>query len=110
MNYLPELASNCDPPDLCFLSSKNYRYETLAPSSLLITDLFRVFIYFISFIHVCIQLLGHYSPLPLTPSLSPHCLPLVPTLWIPSKYCFVLISNFVKERVETLIRRTRDFY
>jgi hypothetical protein len=24
-NYLPGLASNCDPPDLCLLSSKDYR-------------------------------------------------------------------------------------
>jgi hypothetical protein len=29
MNYLPGLASNRDPPDLCFLSSWDYRREPL---------------------------------------------------------------------------------
>jgi hypothetical protein len=33
LNYLPGLASNCDPPDLCLLSSWDYRHEPLAPSS-----------------------------------------------------------------------------
>jgi hypothetical protein len=32
MNYLPLLALNCDPPDLCLLSSKDYGREPLAPS------------------------------------------------------------------------------
>jgi hypothetical protein len=31
MNYLPELASNHDPPDLCLLSSWDYGREPLAP-------------------------------------------------------------------------------
>jgi hypothetical protein len=31
MNYLPELASNCDPPDLSLPSSKDYRSESLVP-------------------------------------------------------------------------------
>jgi hypothetical protein len=30
-NYLPRLTSNCNPPDLCLLSSKDYRREPLAP-------------------------------------------------------------------------------
>jgi hypothetical protein len=30
---LPRLASNCDPPDLHLLSSKDYRLEPLVPSS-----------------------------------------------------------------------------
>jgi hypothetical protein len=25
--YLPRLALNCDPPDLCFQSSQDYRHE-----------------------------------------------------------------------------------
>jgi hypothetical protein len=25
MNYLPGVASNCDPPDLCLLTSMNHR-------------------------------------------------------------------------------------
>jgi hypothetical protein len=32
MNYLPRLTSNCDPPDLCLLSSQDYRREPLVPS------------------------------------------------------------------------------
>jgi hypothetical protein len=32
MKYLPELASNHDPPDLCLLSSQDYRREALLPS------------------------------------------------------------------------------
>jgi hypothetical protein len=32
MNYLPGLASNHNPPDLCLLSSWDYRREPLAPS------------------------------------------------------------------------------
>jgi hypothetical protein len=32
VNYLPGLASNFDPPDLCLLSSYDYRHEPLAPS------------------------------------------------------------------------------
>jgi hypothetical protein len=31
MNYLPRLASNCDPPDLCLLRSEDYRLELLVP-------------------------------------------------------------------------------
>jgi hypothetical protein len=31
-NYLPGVALNHDPPDLCFLSSWDYRREPLAPS------------------------------------------------------------------------------
>jgi hypothetical protein len=31
-----------------------------------------------SFIHMCIQCLGHFSPLPLTPSFTPPLLPLIP--------------------------------
>jgi hypothetical protein len=31
LNYLPRLASNLDPPDLCFLSSWNYRREPRTP-------------------------------------------------------------------------------
>jgi hypothetical protein len=35
MNYLPGLASNCDPPDLCLLSSWDCRCEPPVPSSFL---------------------------------------------------------------------------
>jgi hypothetical protein len=31
VNYLPGLALNCDPPDLCPMSSKDYRCESPAP-------------------------------------------------------------------------------
>jgi hypothetical protein len=33
-SYLPGLAWNFDPPDLCLLSRQNYRCEPRAPSSL----------------------------------------------------------------------------
>jgi hypothetical protein len=32
MNYLPGLALNCDPPDLCLLGSYDYRREPPPPS------------------------------------------------------------------------------
>jgi hypothetical protein len=32
-NYLPRLASNLNPPDLCLLSSWDYRGEPLVPGS-----------------------------------------------------------------------------
>jgi hypothetical protein len=48
-------------------------------------------------IHMCIQCLGHYSPLP-PPSPLPQTLPL-PSPSIPSRNYFALISNFVEERV-----------
>jgi hypothetical protein len=32
VNYLPGLASNLDPPDLCILSNWDYRREPLGPS------------------------------------------------------------------------------
>jgi hypothetical protein len=53
---------------------------------------------FISFIHMCIQCLGHFShlppppPFPLNPSLSPS------TLSLPGSNYFALISNFVEKR------------
>jgi hypothetical protein len=31
---LPRLASNCDPPDLCLLSNKDYKCEPPAPGFL----------------------------------------------------------------------------
>jgi hypothetical protein len=34
MNYLPGLALNSDPPDLCLLSSWDYRDEPPAPGLL----------------------------------------------------------------------------
>jgi hypothetical protein len=33
MDYLPRLTSNRGPPDLCLLSSKDYRRELLAPGN-----------------------------------------------------------------------------
>jgi hypothetical protein len=33
VNYLPGLASNCDPPDLCLLSSWDYRHFFVCPFS-----------------------------------------------------------------------------
>jgi hypothetical protein len=52
------------------------------------------------FIHMCIQDLGHFSPRPHPLPYNPlHPLPLPPTPSIPSRNYFVLISNFVVERV-----------
>jgi hypothetical protein len=57
------------------------------------------FFFFFFFIHMCIQCLGHFSPLP-PPFLYhlPSPLPLPPAPSIPSVY-FALISYFVVERV-----------
>jgi hypothetical protein len=48
------------------------------------------------FIHMCIQCLGHFSPLLPTPYLTP--LP-PPYPLLPSRNYSALISNFVEERV-----------
>jgi hypothetical protein len=57
-------------------------------------------LFFSFFIHMCIQYLGHFSPLlplpPLPPTPPP---PSPPTPSIPSRNYFALISNFVEERV-----------
>jgi hypothetical protein len=48
-NYLPWLSLNHDPPDLCLLSSQDYRHEPPAPSLLyesLLFNRFRQFVYF----------------------------------------------------------------
>jgi hypothetical protein len=59
-----------------------------------------VFIFFNFIIHICIQGLRHFSPLPPPPPLPPTPpLPLPPTPSIPSRNYFALISNFVVERV-----------
>jgi hypothetical protein len=42
MNYLPELASNHDPPDFCLLSSEDYRWEALMAIFILLFFLFLV--------------------------------------------------------------------
>jgi hypothetical protein len=59
-------------------------------------------VYFLNFycfiIHMCIQCLGHFSPL--NPPYHPLCpLPLPPTPSLPGRNYFALISNFVEERV-----------
>jgi hypothetical protein len=57
--------------------------------------------FFFSFIiHMCIQGLGHFSLLPPPPPLPPTPPPpSPPTPSIPSRNYFVLISNFVVDRV-----------
>jgi hypothetical protein len=37
MNYLPGLAPNLDPPDLCLLSGQDYRCKPLVPGCFLLT-------------------------------------------------------------------------
>jgi hypothetical protein len=63
----------------------------------------KVYFYFFSFsfiIHMCIQGLVHFSPLPPPPPLPPTPPPpSPPTPSRPSKNYFALISNFVVERV-----------
>jgi hypothetical protein len=54
------------------------------------------YVFYFSFIHMCIQCLSHFSPLPPpppTPSLSP------PTPLLPGRNYFALISDFVKESI-----------
>jgi hypothetical protein len=51
------------------------------------------FCFLYSFIHMYIHCLGHFSPLPLTPSLSLH-----PSL-VPGRIFSALISNFVEQKV-----------
>jgi hypothetical protein len=60
-----------------------------------------LFFYFYCFIfHMCIQCLGHFSPLapphPLPPTPPP---PSSPTPSIPGRNYFALISNFVEEHI-----------
>jgi hypothetical protein len=55
---------------------------------------------FFSFIHMCIQCLGHFSLLPPHPPPLPLCpIPLPPTPSLPGRNYSALISNFVEERV-----------
>jgi hypothetical protein len=59
-----------------------------------------LFIFLFSFIiHMCIQGLVHFSPLPPPPPLPPTPPPPSPPPSIPSRNYFALISNFVVERV-----------
>jgi hypothetical protein len=56
--------------------------------------------FFSFFIHMCIQGLGNFSPLPPPPPLPPTPPPpSPPTPSIPNTNYFALISNFVEERV-----------
>jgi hypothetical protein len=52
--------------------------------------------FFYSYMHT---MFGSFFPLPNTPSISPHLLPLLPTPLLPGRNCFALVSNFVEERV-----------
>jgi hypothetical protein len=76
--------------------------DLLPPLRLLLFSFFLNFIYLFifSFIHMCIQCLGHFSPLlPLPPPLPTLPLPFPPTPSLPSRNYSALISNFVEERV-----------
>jgi hypothetical protein len=59
-----------------------------------------IFFFYSFIIHMCIQGLGHFSPLPPPPPLPPTLPPPSPHHpSIPSRNYFALISNFVVERV-----------
>jgi hypothetical protein len=62
---------------------------------------FSLFLNVISFyfIHMCIQCLGHFSPLLPAPCLMPHPLPYSSNPSLPGRNYFALISNFVEETV-----------
>jgi hypothetical protein len=62
-------------------------------------NLINMFYLFFLFIHMCIHCLGHFFPLPSTPSLSPHLLPLSTMPSLPGKNCSALISNFVEKGI-----------
>jgi hypothetical protein len=57
------------------------------------------FFHFSFIIHMCIQGLVHFSPLPPPPPLPPHSSPFLSPPSIPSRNYFALIYNFVVERV-----------
>jgi hypothetical protein len=59
-----------------------------------------IFFFNFYFIHMCIQCLGPFSPLPTAPSLNPpSSLPYSPYPSLSGRNYFALISNFVEERV-----------
>jgi hypothetical protein len=61
-NYLPRLALNHDLPDLCLLSSKDYRSESLAPGSFWLTSKRQLWAFLLNSVFGEAMLLAWHSP------------------------------------------------
>jgi hypothetical protein len=55
MNYLPGLASNHDPPDLCLFSTKDYRLSHQCPANKYYLLLMYPFLFLFGSTRVCTQ-------------------------------------------------------
>jgi hypothetical protein len=60
--YLSGLASNCNPPDLCLVSSYDYRHEPLAPGYIAVLNFRKwILIYHLLYDHIRVTYSFHLT-------------------------------------------------
>jgi hypothetical protein len=97
---IPFLPPTTKPESSKTLSKNTFALTLFAPQFRFRTFSSPLLFLFYFIIHMFLQSLDHFSPLPLPPPLPPTPpLPLPPTRSIPGRNYFALISNFVEERV-----------